>query len=332
MPKISIIIPVFNNADSIQETLESIFTQTFTDFEVIAVNDGSIDNSAQILDSIATQEPRLQVIHLKSNVGVYEARSAGLKVSKGDFIGFVDADDFVKPNMYSILFDACNYFNADIAICGVDLVSTNREFLSSKVLFKADRTIDNNIFETFCSIKLGTGSLWNKLYRKELIMQHGLMPFRWRQDTSEDTLVNIGCFINAKRVCVINKSLYEYVKHSESATQLINNSNAFVQTLRAYAIAVDTYHHYGRKVLDCITELYMRQLYYDCYHISEIAELSGHEESLREAVELLSEQHPSGLACLANKGLFSPHSQKTLGRRIDNMIQRARLMTSKLLK
>jgi len=321
-PKISIIVPVFNSATTIEATLNSISNQTLTDFEVIVINDASSDNSVCILNEISQKESRLKIVTLNHNVGVYEARCTGLKIAKGDFIGFVDADDFIKPNMYEVLFNTSCETNSDIVICGIDLVSNERQFLEKKASFKETQVINSSILEKFCGMKFGTGSLCNKLFRKELIMEHGLNAFRWRQDSSEDTLVNIGCFMDAKRVCLVNQSLYEYVRHPDSATQRINNSEAFTRMFRAYAIAIDQYHCYGNDVMNCITELYQRQLHYECYFVSDSSQLRGDKTLLIEAVNLIAEQYPLGLALFSNKGVYAPYQEKSFIRKIINGLKK----------
>ena len=118
--KISVIIPVYNVEKYLQKCLESIVNQTFCDWELIAVNDGSSDKNSDILRQYAEYDTRIKVIN-QQNSGVSAARNAGLDVAKGDFVCFIDSDDYVHPQMLELLLNAAEKENADVAIasfCG----------------------------------------------------------------------------------------------------------------------------------------------------------------------------------------------------------------------
>ena len=112
---ISIIVPVYNVEKFLIQCVESICNQTHKDIEIILVDDGSTDSSSQICDELAQKDRRVIVIH-KENGGSTSARNAGLKVSKGEYVGFVDSDDWIEPNMYERLLNLCVSEHADVAI------------------------------------------------------------------------------------------------------------------------------------------------------------------------------------------------------------------------
>lgn len=114
--KLSIIIPVFNVEKYVQTCLDSVIEQSFRNFEVIVVDDGSTDGSPTICDAAAKQDGRICVIH-QQNGGLSAARNAGLDIARGEWIGFLDSDDFIMPDMYEKLMDAAEKARADIAIC-----------------------------------------------------------------------------------------------------------------------------------------------------------------------------------------------------------------------
>lgn len=114
--KLSIIIPVFNVEKYVQTCLDSVIEQSFRDFEVIVVDDGSTDGSPAICDAAAKQDGRICVIH-QQNGGLSAARNAGLDIARGEWIGFLDSDDFIMPDMYEKLMDAAEKARADIAVC-----------------------------------------------------------------------------------------------------------------------------------------------------------------------------------------------------------------------
>lgn len=117
MPEISIIVPVYNVEKYIHRCIDSILAQTFTDFELILVNDGSPDQCGKICDRYAENDTRIKVIH-KKNGGLSDARNFGLEIAQGDFIGFVDSDDYIEKDMYEKLIKACKDSNLKLAMCG----------------------------------------------------------------------------------------------------------------------------------------------------------------------------------------------------------------------
>jgi glycosyltransferase involved in cell wall biosynthesis len=299
-PKVSVIVPTYNSANSVASSLASLFAQTLREIEVIAVNDASTDDSGNILDRLARDEPRLKVVHLTKNGGVHEARATGLRASTAPWIGFLDADDFARPEMFEALHKACEASGADISVCGADRVSMDREFVAQKVFFSRSEMIAEECFRKFCQGRFGS-SLWNKLYRRDIILAAGLDPFRWRQDDSEDTLVNLGCFMRASKVQVIHDVLYEYVLNKSSATETFDAATAFCATLRAFALAVDRYCNCGELVLGEITRLYGRYLADECYRVARQEDLIAHESAFAEAVRLVADKHPLGLAALVKR-------------------------------
>ena len=116
VPKLSIIVPVYNVADYLEDCLDSILAQTFSDFELILVDDGATDGSGFICDAYASADQRVKVIH-KSNGGTASARNAGIEASKGQLIGFVDGDDWIEPDFYKLLVRSLNVYHADMAAC-----------------------------------------------------------------------------------------------------------------------------------------------------------------------------------------------------------------------
>lgn len=117
MSEVSIIIPVYNTEQYLRDCLSSVLAQTFADFEAIVVNDGSTDGSAAIIRDFAKRDNRFTIVE-QQNKGLSEARNAGLKVARGQWITFVDSDDMVAPDFLQVLTDAAKEAQADIACCG----------------------------------------------------------------------------------------------------------------------------------------------------------------------------------------------------------------------
>ena len=122
---VSVIIPAYNIEDYIGRCLDSIISQTYKNLEIIVVDDGSRDYTGEILDNYAKKDRRIKVIH-KENGGVSSARNKGIEAAEGDYIGFIDGDDLIEPEMYKTLVDLLEEENADIAHCGYQMVFPDR--------------------------------------------------------------------------------------------------------------------------------------------------------------------------------------------------------------
>lgn len=167
--KISIIVPIYNVEKYLEKCIKSIVSQTYKDLEVILVDDGSNDNSGKIADAWAIKDDRIKVIH-KKNGGLSEARNSGMKIATGEYIGFVDSDDWINCKMYEILMENLNQYDADISVCSFKKVYENKVVEQSKVIdkkiykFNAEEALEDLINEG----KLKQ-IVCNKLYKKKLI-------------------------------------------------------------------------------------------------------------------------------------------------------------------
>ena len=167
---ISIIIPVYNVENYLRECIDSIVSQSYPHLEIILVDDGSTDNSGLICDEYKTKDSRIVVIH-KENGGLSDARNTGMEIAKGDFIGFVDSDDVIHPQMYEFLRAALLDTNADMVTCNHipfrDGTTVRPDSLSER--YQLDKTetredyIHNFLKEDF------THYVWRCLYKKELV-------------------------------------------------------------------------------------------------------------------------------------------------------------------
>lgn len=168
MPAISIIVPVYKAEQYLPQCIESILAQTFADFELILVDDGSPDNSGAICDTYAQKDSRIKVIH-KENAGVSAARNAALDIASGTYIMFCDSDDWVEPEWCQSLYDAIQKPNVVMAVCGYnswkeDLTSSTQESEKSIGLVKLSDTFGAPI----------SGVPWNKIFDREQIEKHGI--------------------------------------------------------------------------------------------------------------------------------------------------------------
>ena len=217
-PKISIIVPVYNVERYLRQCIDSILAQTYTDFELLLIDDGSPDNSGNICDEYAKKDPRIRVFH-KPNGGVSTARNMGIDNAKGEYISFIDADDYVEPNFLEEMLNAMNRYNADLVCCGVwvgvkadgSYVSI-RSTASDKVFNRKEGLIEMFAMDSF--------HVWpyNKLYKASIIKGNGLkfpVGIRYSEDQVFVTRYIMLCF----KVVYISKVLYHYVWNETSASK-----------------------------------------------------------------------------------------------------------------
>ncbi|HDR51400.1 MAG TPA: glycosyltransferase [Mariniphaga anaerophila] len=298
---VSVIVPVFNAGANLERSLRSLMNQTLENLEIIVVNDDSTDNSAEIIEQLSLEDNRIVSIHLPINQGAHEARLAGIKKASAFWIGFLDADDFARPKMYEVMNKAAIMNNADIVICGSYRVDNQRKPIEPKIRFKRNQEITSEPLKRFCSFQFGTGMLWNKLYHRDIILPCANMHFPWRQNINEDLLLNIGCFYRTKTIYLMKEILHDYFFNESSITSTIIKTKAYVDTYRAYAIAVSLFAELGESTLENITNMYRKQLSWECYRIDNLEELANHKKELNEATELIHKTCPLALALLASR-------------------------------
>lgn len=209
-PKVSVIVPVYNCENYIARCIQSLLAQTLHEIEIIAIDDGSTDKSGAILDRYAEEDQRLRVFH-QENGGVAAARNKGLQYAQGTYIGFVDGDDYVEPNMYEELFVAVDG-RADMAICGYDL-----QFMDRTVpRLPAQKASFVNITQPadfFIEYFWKSPNLWDKIYHRELIQNYKLS---FSGDIGEDLLFNLRLLLYLNSAGIVNKVLYHYVQRKGS--------------------------------------------------------------------------------------------------------------------
>ncbi len=227
--KVSIIVPIYNAEKYLKATVESILAQTYKNIELILIDDGSKDLSGAICDEFAEKDDRVKVIH-KQNDGVSMARNDGLNAATGDYIGFVDADDTIKPYMYERLVKAIEKYNAQMAMGSYDKV----EVYSGKVTTveipyanSGDKTVvDSVIFQmAFWNCRRNGlamptiyGSTWPNLYLASIIKENKLY-FDKQIVLGEDMLFNLKYLLLIDKISFVKESLYEYNMFSSSATR-----------------------------------------------------------------------------------------------------------------
>lgn len=217
---ISVIVPAYNLENYISRTLDSILAQTYNDIEIIVVNDGSNDNTGNIIDKYAKENPeKVKAIHIE-NGGVTKARLAGVCEAQGDWIGFVDGDDVIEPDMYEHLMNNAIQYNADISHCGYRMV-----FDDGRVNYfhNTGKIIEQNRIKGLTDLLNGSmvePGLCNKLFRKTLfdnIINGNLMDENIK--INEDLLMNYILLSNAQKSVFEDFCPYHYIVRRTSASR-----------------------------------------------------------------------------------------------------------------
>ncbi len=199
MPKISVIVPVYNVEAYIKDCLDTIATQTYPNLEILAVDDASTDKSGRICDAYAVREKRLRVVHVPKNRGPSAARNEGMRLARGSLLSFVDADDKIEPEMLEKLYSSLLEHQADISVCGADGI----KLAGGSVAVYSGK-------EAICCMAKGVPFNhvpWGMLYRTDLARQ---CPFDEQIFYSEDLLFLYQVFQRASRVSYLPDKLYHY--------------------------------------------------------------------------------------------------------------------------
>lgn len=237
MKNVSIIVPVYNAQNTIKRCCDSILHQTIADIELIIVNDGSTDNSLAICQEIKNNDHRVKLINIP-NSGPANARNVGIQQARGEYIGFVDADDYIDKNMYKNLYIAATKDTSksvDIAMCAfyeVRNAETNLVKQSVQAELPAGVILNNTEIITHLISKYynggmnGVGSLCNKIYRRTFLTENKLLI-----DISfvraEDHWFNFECFIKCQSFIYLAEPMYSYIKDTVGSVMKSYRANQF---------------------------------------------------------------------------------------------------------
>lgn len=213
---ISVIVPVYKVEKYLRDCVDSILSQTYTDFELILVDDGSPDICGEICDEYAAQDPRVRVIH-QENQGLSGARNAGIDAARGDYLTFIDSDDMVSPEYISVLLQALEDADADLSVCrtfgfidGEDPKAERKEITSQIVVSGTDACI--MLYDGRAEIPVNA---WGKLFRTAVIGELRFPLGRLHEDQAFTPLV---CY-RAKKVSSVDADLYYYRGRDDSITR-----------------------------------------------------------------------------------------------------------------
>lgn len=213
---ISVVVPAYNIENYIERCIKSILNQTYSNIEVIIVDDGSTDNTASIIDQYALKDTRIIPIH-KKNGGVSSARTEGINRASGEWIGFVDGDDVIEENMYEVLINNAKKYDADISHCGYQMIFPDGHidyYYNTKCIEVQDNT--KALEELLSGRKIEPG-LWNKLFKKSLFNDSIDYESLSKIKINEDLLLNYFLFKNSNLTIYEDFCPYHYILRKGSA-------------------------------------------------------------------------------------------------------------------
>lgn len=282
--KVSIIVPVYNTDKYIERCIISIVNQTYQNIEIICVDDGSTDDSGMILDNLAKEDARIKVIH-KKNEGVTAARNAALQIVTGDYIGFVDSDDYIEKEMYELLVNAMAENKVDIVTCkyyfdfnGTINVALNKRKVPSEPLSIAEflpYIYERDMFSGVASY------LWTRLFRRNVIIDddgNHKVQFQAEYGGTDDIVFVAEANMRSKKIIYLDKPLYYYFQRENSIVHDGGTQLATLHWVKSYEKILEIYdeHQISEEVMELIRRMYV----YRCGKTLEMAVATGQKEKM----------------------------------------------------
>ena len=240
MPKVSIVIPVYNMEQYLDRCMESVLSQTLTDLEIILVDDGSRDASPAMCDEYAARDQRIQVLH-KKNGGLTSAWKAGSELATGEYIGYVDSDDYIESDMYRRMYERAKEEDADIACCGLRHIyeEAGRKEWTEQMEFPEDVFDASAIKEQMYPVLMNDGSFMGrrlqpnrvtKIVRRSLV-QKNLADCADEVTIGEDFQFSLAMFLDAGKV-VILRDFFPYYYWMNQASMTMQYDAAYMEKIR----------------------------------------------------------------------------------------------------
>lgn len=268
-PKVSVIIPTFNGGAFMKPCLESLCSQTLKEIEFIIVLDCPTDGSDKVAEEFASRDERFVILRNEQNSHIGVSRNRGLKVAKGEYIGFCDNDDYCVPEMFEKLYSRAKELDADVVLSnqcsrfedkdevypvsaqnGFDVEKATRTIISTAVM-EQDR-------QSYANIR----SVWNQLFRTEFIRKHNLEFVDTKQVCNEDTMFCAEVYLKNPKVAVLEETVYYWLQHKTSTLHSYSytrTENVINYITRLYGILKDAGRFDGMK--QAFAECVVRKLY-----------------------------------------------------------------------
>lgn len=240
---VSIIVPVYNGEQFLERALKSAFSQTYANVEVVVINDGSTDNTLKILKEYEKEHSNLKVLN-QSNGGEGKARNRGVQVAHGTYIAFLDADDYMHPNMIEIMLESMYKNKTEIAICSYNIVDENGSFISLGGNLANESMNNKEALKRFLLSFEIEGFCWNKLIRKSLYEE---IYYDETVSSYCDILASCKLLYAATGITFVKEALYDYYQVSQSCVHTLTiqkamDFNKVITQVRDFAYHIELVH------------------------------------------------------------------------------------------
>ncbi len=289
MPKLSIIIPVYNVEKYLDKCLERILNSTYKDFELIVINDGTKDNSEQIITKyLEKEEYKDKIIYIsKENSGLSDTRNLGMSKAQGEYIAFVDSDDYIETNMYELMIKKALEKDYDIVVSDVKLVYENSDkekIISSayeKDLFNKDEIKQTML--TYYPV------VWNKIYKKSLLDGIEFSKGVWYEDME----FNLKVYPRINSIGVVKEPMYNYLQRGNSITYTYNDKLYDIITNMDTVIKYYKEHGIYEEYKEELEYLYLRYAYATFpKRLAKCKDKKKYKEGIKFAMKKVNEQFP----------------------------------------
>lgn len=272
--KISIIVPVYNTDKYLKKCLDSLINQTYNNLEIICIDDGSLDQSPEILDAYARQDKRIKVIH-QQNGGAAKARNTGLDAATGAWITFTDSDDWMEPDLYEKLLSFGHEYPADILSFGyyIDYSDKETEAINLHPVPLGTQNMREFLYYIYCrdDYKGVTSYIWNKLFRASIInCAEENMKIRFDESLGslgEDIDWASRCYLRAETIAYLPNAFYHHRERDDSVFHSLDQRLETLQHIQAYEKIIALYE---KNNIDKRTINYIKRLY--VYHLGILIE------------------------------------------------------------
>ena len=229
---ITVIINVYNRENLISKCLESVVNQTYKNLEILVINDGSTDNTLSICKS--HKDERIRIITTK-NIGLSLSRNVGIENAKGEYLYFVDSDDFIENDAIEYLYNLCKKYTVKLSTC-VPLTIYDYNFKLKSKKEKVEIIDSYEMLKNVLIVKESAGTTWNKLYKKELFEN-----IRFEERIINDIVVTYKVVLKAQKIAYSNQQKYCYLRHKEAITVIENNN--YERAIDLYKASLERYKY-----------------------------------------------------------------------------------------
>ena len=247
---ISIVVPVYNTSVYLPKCLDSLLNQTYPNIEIIVVNDGSTDNSAEVCNQYAKNHPNKIIVQHTVNRGLSAARNRGIDIAKGDYIGFVDSDDWCEPDMFQYLYDIIEEHHANMSSCGILEDFGDTKIITRESGHKSSNDCPGILREILVNPSV-CGYAWNKLFKRSSI---GTLRFDEQLMSCEDLDFCVKFALMNKTAVYGESKLYHYRQHNASMTGIMNYSPRKLSVIDVYERILPIYAQHAPHLLSIVRQ------------------------------------------------------------------------------